>query len=171
MKKVINVLILLMMGVGLKADLVGDYLNKKYKKICTYSNIGKYKNNEKALSIIGVACVKIDSLYLLPYIVNKLKHTTYGRKNSIYFLTILMEKKLLYSFLFDKLSLESFSFPMTDYVLSKIFEAVKYGNYIKEGDTYLIRYDEIQYKLYKQEDKMYIDEYKEGKLIKRRWYR
>jgi len=171
MKTVIKILALSIMVLNLKADLVNDYLNKKYKEICTYSNIGKYKKNEKALSIIGVSCVKIDSLYLLPYIVNNLKHTPYGRKNSIYFLTIVMEKKLLYSFLFDSLSLEPFSFPMTDYVLSKVFEALKYGNYVKDGDVYVIKDDSKMYKLYKQEDKMFIDEYENGKLIKRRWYR
>ena len=172
--KVIKFLsVLIISAAFLKGDIVNDYLNKKYKEICTFKNIKKYKGNEKALSIIGVSCIKTDSIYLLPYIVNQLKHTNYGRKNSIYFLTILMEKKLLYSHLFDGLSLEAFSFPMTDYVLSYIFDAVKYGRYKKVGDLMVIKNEDenITYDLYKKEDKMYVDEYKNGKLIKRRWYR
>jgi hypothetical protein len=167
------VFFLIFISVCVKADIIQDYLAKNYKKICNINNISKYKNNEKILSIIGVSCVKIDSLYLLPYIVNRLKHTPYGRKNSIYFLTIVMEKKLLYSFVFDNLSLKPFSFPLTDYVLSAVFEAIKNGNYKKDGDVYVIndKTEGIVYKVYKQDDKMYIDEYINNKLIKRRWYR
>jgi hypothetical protein len=157
----------------LKADIVQDYLNKKYAQICSFANIKKFAHNEKALSIIGVSCIKTDSLYMLSYIINSLKHTNYGRKNAIYFLTILMEKKLLYSYLFDGISLNSFSFPMTDYVLSYIFEALKYGNYKKTGDVIIIKNTDknITYNVYKKNDRMYVDSFKNGKLIKRRWFR
>jgi len=171
--RISKLFILALFVMGLRADIVSDYLHKDYKKICTFSNIEQYKWNEKALSIIGESCVRIDSLYLLPFIVNKLKHTEYGRKNSIYFLTIVMQKKLLYSFVFDGFSLKAFSFPATDYILSKIFMFVKNGKYTKEGDTYVM-YDEKSsktYKLYKSGDKMYIDTYQNGTLIKRRWFR
>jgi hypothetical protein len=169
--KFLSVLIIALSS--LKADIVNDYLNKKYKEICSFNTIKKYKSNEKALSIIGVSCIKTDNIYLLSYIINQLKHTNYGRKNSIYFLTVLMEKKLLYSYLFDGLSLEAFSFPMTDYVLSYIFDAVKCGKYKKVGDLIVIKNEDenTTYHLYKKSDKMYVDEYKNGKLIKRRWYR
>jgi hypothetical protein len=157
----------------LNASLVDEYTAKEYKNICSLKNVEKYENDERALSIIGVSCVKTDGLYLLPYIINKLKHTSYGRKNAIYFLTILMQKKLLYAFVFDNMPLSGFSFPLTDYVLSDIFEAVKNGNYKKEGEVYVItdKKNGTVYKLYKKEDKMFIDEYKNDKLIKRRWYR
>lgn len=174
MKGINKTFLMLFLGLSvLKADIVQDYLNKKYAQICSFKNIKKYANNEKALSIIGVSCIKVDSLYLLPYIINSLKHTNYGRKNAIYFLTILMEKKLLYSYLFDNISLDSFSFPMTDYILSYIFEAIKYGNYKKVGDLIIIENKDknLTYNVYKKRDRMYIDEFKNGKLIKRRWYR
>ncbi|ACM93340.1 hypothetical protein NAMH_1371 [Nautilia profundicola AmH] len=164
---------LLLFSLNLHADLVKDYLNKKYYQICSFQNIKKYKNNEKALSIIGVSCIKVDSIYLLPYIINQLRNTSYGRKNAIYFLTILMEKKLIYSYLYDGISLKSFSFPMTDYILSYIFQALKTDNFKKVGDMIIIENKQkgITYNVYKKNDKVYIDEFKDGKLIKRRWYR
>jgi hypothetical protein len=158
---------------SLRADLVQDYLNKNYAKLCTFKNVTKYSDNEKALSLIGVACTKIDNIFMLPYIINRLITTDYGRKNSIYFLTILMEKKLIYSYLYDNISLKSFSFPMTDYVLSYIFEALKEKNFKKKGDIIVIENKQkgVVYNVYKKDDKVYIDEIKNGKLLKRRWYR
>ncbi|GAB6074008.1 hypothetical protein JCM15786_06650 [Nautilia lithotrophica] len=171
--KIIKFFILFLMFNLLNASLVKEYLSKNYHKICSFKNIKKYKNNEKALSIIGVSCIKVDSIYLLPYIINQLKYTDYGRKNAIYFLTILMEKKLLYSYLYDGISLKAFSFPMTDYVLSIIFNAIKNDNFKKTGDLIIVEdtKNNKTYNVYKKNDKMYIDEFKNGKLIKRRWYR
>jgi len=173
MKKGIKFFLVCLLGSVLNANLVQNYLNKNYKENCSFNNINKYKNNEKALSIIGVSCIKTDSIYLLPYIINKLKHTDYGRKNSIYFLTVLMQKKLLYSYLFDGMPIKSFSFPLTDYVLSYVFEAIRNGNFTKNGDIIIINNKQkgLVYKFYKKEDKMFIDEYKDKELIKRRWYR
>jgi DNA integrity scanning protein DisA with diadenylate cyclase activity len=172
--KIINKLLLGVIWLNiLKANLVQDYLSKKYDNICSFQNIKKYKSNEKALSIIGVSCIKIDNIYLLPYIIKQLRKTSSGRKNAVYFLTILMQKKLLYSYLFDNISLKFFSFPMTDYILSKVFEAIKNREYKKIGNLIVIEDAENKktYNLYKKSDKMYIDEFKDGKLIKRRWYR
>ncbi|WP_456479675.1 hypothetical protein [Nautilia sp.] len=170
MNKILTLTLFVSVSYG---GIVEDYLNKKYKKICNFKNIEKFSRNEKALSIVGVSCIKEDSIYLLPYIINKLKKTEYGRKNSIYFLTVYMEKKLLYSYLFDKISLKPFSFPMTDYILSFVFESVKAGNYETENGIIVIfdKKRDVTYRFYKKEDKMYIDEYKNKKLIKRRWYR
>jgi DNA integrity scanning protein DisA with diadenylate cyclase activity len=173
MKLLSKIAVFLLLVNVLNADIVQDYLDKNYKKICSFKNIKKYKSNEKALSIIGVSCTKVDSIYLLPYIINELKYTNYGRKNAIYFITILMEKKLLYSFLYDNISLDAFSFPMTDYVLSKIFDAIKHRRYKKIGDLIVIedKKSKTTYNVYKKNDRFFIDEFKNGKLIKRRWYR
>ena len=171
MKIIKNSLFILLLSISVKADIVSDFLKKNYKAICNYSNIQKFSKNEKALSIIGVSCIKTDNLYLLPYIVKGLKRTDYGRKNGIYFLTIYMQKKLLYSYMFDRIKLENFNFPMTDYVLSKIFDAIKNKKYRLFGDKYIIKDNTKAYHLYKEGDKMFVDTYENGKLIKRRWYR
>jgi hypothetical protein len=168
MGKIFSVFIVL---IGfLDASIVTDYTNKNYKKICNYQNIIKYKNDENFLSIVGDSCVKTNNLYLLPYIINYLKHTPIGRRNAIYFLVIYNEKKLLYSFLFDNFDISSFNFPRTQHILSIVFENIKNKNYKKYQDKYFIKYNNITIKLYKESDKMIIEEI-DGINIKRYWFR
>ncbi len=153
------------------AGIVEDFMNKKYAKICNFNNIRTYLKDEKMLSIIGVSCVRSDKLFLLPFIVNKLKKTSYGRKNAIYFITIFMEKKLLYSYLFDDFDISSFSFPKTDYILSIVFDAVKNKKYVRKDNFIIVNDKNISYYIYKKNDKMIIDKFEKDKLIKRYWYR
>jgi hypothetical protein len=154
----------------LNASIIDEYKNKNYEKICDFKNIVKYKKNEKILSLIGESCVKINNLYMLPYIINHLKHTPIGRKNVIYFLVIYNEKKLLYAFLFDNFDIDEFDFPMTNHILSIVFDAIRNKKYKKINNVYLIKYKNINIKMYKEDDKMIIEEYS-GKKIKRYWFR
>jgi hypothetical protein len=150
----------------LSASIIDDYKNKKYFDICKFDKIVKYKKNEKFLSIIGTACVKSNKLFLLPYIVNYLKHTKAGRQNAIYFLVIFSEKKLLYAYLFDNFDISMFSFPKTDYILSDIFDAIKNKKFVKKDNIYIIKEKNATIKFYKEDDKMIIE--KNGK---RCWFR
>jgi hypothetical protein len=161
---------LLLLGIVLNASVIELYKEKKYSRVCKFDKIVKYKKNEKILSIIGDACVKTNKLYLLPYIVNYLKHTRIGRQNAIYFLVIFNEKKLLYAFLFDNFDINGFCFPKTTHMLSIIFEAIKNKKYEKIDNYYLIKNKDTIYKMYKEEDKMIIEEIKENN-IKRCWFR
>jgi hypothetical protein len=154
----------------LNASIINEYKNKNYSAICNYQNIIKYKKNEKILSLIGDSCVKTNSLYLLPFIINYLKHTAVGRKNAIYFLVIFNEKKLLYAFLFDNFDISNFNFPMTDNILSIVFKAIKNNKYKKLGQIYLIKTDKDIIKMYKKNDKMIIEVF-DNKKTKRYWFR
>jgi len=165
-----NKIFLLLFPLLLKASIIDDYLKGNYSQICNINNVISTKN-EKILSIIGTSCVKSDKLYLLSLIINKLKDTPIGRKNSIYFSIIFTQKKLLYAFLFDNYSLKNFNFPKTDYILSDVFESIKNKKFILKGDIYIINLKNKTIYFYKQGDRMYIDEYKDEKLIKRHWFR
>jgi len=169
--KIINLVIALTLM--LSADIVDDYLNKRYIQICNFTTLKKYIRDEKALSLMGDACIKTDNLFMLPFIVHKLKNTPTGRKNAIYFLTIYMQKKLICSFVFDNISLEGFSFPKTDYFLSFIFESLKNKDYKKIDNKIVIKNKtkNISYYIYKNQNRVYIDTFKNQKLIKRRWYK
>lgn len=165
-----KLLIILLTNILLFGDVVQDFLNKDYGKVCKSSRIKYYAKNEKILSLIGTACVKSDKLVLLPYVIQGLRKTETGRKNAIYFLTIYTQKRLLYSFLFDNFSLDGFFLPNTDYILSKVFYAFKRKNYKIVGDKYEIDLNNSKIFVYKYGDKMMVDEIKNGNLIKR-WYR
>ena len=154
----------------LQSDILSEFKNRNYEYICNFNNINTLKD-EKILSLVGISCVKSDRLYLLPFIIRKLKKTKIGRLNSIYLLTIYMQKKLLYSYFFDKLNLDNFNLPDTDYILSHIFYKIKNNDFKKDGDIYIIKYADEIIKVYTQEDKLIVEEYKNNQLIKRRWFR
>jgi len=166
-----NRLIFLVFITLVYGDIQKDFFNKKYSKVCSVKNIYKYKNNDKILSIIGKACLNIDSIYLLPRISKFLIHTKEGRANSLYFLTIVLQKRLIYNYLFDKIPLNSFNLPMTDYLISYIFYKIKDNQFIKKENKIIIKKGDITYMIYKEKDKMFVDKYKNNKLIKKRWYR
>jgi len=166
-----NKIILLLIFINLSmANIVNDFKNHQYQKLCKFDNFVNIKN-EKLLSLVGISCVKLDKLYLLPFVIARLKHTKIGRLNSIYFLTIYMQKRLLYSYFFDNLKLNNFNLPDTDYVLSHVFYKIKQRDYKIKNDKYIIRYGNKIIKVYKKDNKLFVDEYKNNKLIKRHWFR
>jgi len=62
-----------------------------------------------------------------------------GRANSLYFLTIVLQKRFIYNYLFDKISLNSFNLPMTDYLISYIFYKIKDNQFIKKENKIIIK--------------------------------
>ena len=151
-------------------DIISLFNNKEYDKVCTYKNI-QANNNQKILSLIGISCIKSDDLYFLNFIIPKLRKSHIGRLNNIYFYTILFEKRLLYSFLFDGLKLDDFNFPDTDYILSFVFNKIKNKKYVINNGRYIMKKNKETIVLYKIDDKMFIDIFQNNKLLKRRWYR
>jgi len=166
-----RIVLLILIFLFARADIISDYNNGNYNLVCKMSNIEKFKKSENLLSIVGISCVKSDKLYVLPYLLNKLKRTKIGRKNSIYFNIIYLQKRLIYSYLFDNLSFEGFNLPDTNYILSHIFVKLKDSDFKKVDGKIVIDYKGEIIKVYKIGDKFFVDEYKNNKLIKRRWYR
>ena len=167
----LNKIVILLLTISFSlAGIIEDFKNRNYQKVCKIENINSTRD-EKILSLIGISCVKSDNLYLLPYIVRKLKYTKLARLNSIYFSTIYLQKKLLYSYFFDGLSLDSFDLPDSDYILSHVFYKIKRDEYKKVNNFYIINYKDEIIKVYKKDDKLFVDEYKNNKLLKRHWYK
>jgi len=155
----------------LSANILADFKKAKYQQICTFEMFHKYLTKPKYLSIVGLACVKIDKLFLLPAITFRLRNDKMSRKNSIYFLTLVLEKRLLYSYFFDKNNdIFHFSFPKTNYFLSDVFNAIKNKQFKKESDIYIIQKNNKIYKVFKNDTFLEIDEYKNNK-IKRHLFR
>ena len=82
-----------------------------------------------------------------------------------------MQKRLLYSYFFDKFSLKGFALPNTDYILSIVFNKIKNGQYKKQGDVISIYLKKETIKVYPQKNKLIVDEYYKNNLIKRHWFR
>ncbi len=167
-----KLILLLLLPIILFANLLEDFEAKDYNKICTYQNYLLYKNHPKALSLIGFSCVKTDNLFLLPEISYYLRLSKIGRRNGIYFLTLVLEKRLIYSYFFDNdKSIYYFDFPKTDYFLSEIFYDIKHNKIKKAQNLYIIQQKNMTYQIYKKGTFLVIDEIKNDKLIKRHLFR
>lgn len=160
-----------------KDDIIRDYADAKFKKICLesayfYKNGGK---DENLLSIIGDSCVKSDFINPLGYIVKNLISTPKFRQNASYFGTILLQKKLIYQFVNDNLDLSNLRLPKTDHILSIVFENLATNNYKKLSDKIKIILSEHSYVLLYTEMKsenswVVLEEYENDKLKTRHWY-
>jgi len=155
-------------------DFNKEYKNKNFTKICKYgiSHINQIKYNDDILSLVGFSCVKKDYLIYLPTIINYLKTTKKGRKNSIYFSLLFIEKKLLISYMLDNQSISYYRFPLINHPLSIVLTNLISGNFKKEGGIISINYKNLNYKVYKNdENKVFIDIYKDDILKESHWYR
>ena len=155
-------------------DIKKEYLAQNYKNVCLYgiNNVQAIKKDENLLSLIGLSCVKSDYFIYLPAIINNLKYTKKGRKNSIYFSILFIEKKLLYSYIMDNIDLSIYKLPLINHPISIVFNNIKNKNFTKKNNLIIINYKNIIYKIYKdKENKLYIDIYKNNQLQQRHWYR
>jgi len=153
-------------------DYKKEFLNKNYKNVCKRGvlKINSIKD-ENLKSLIGIACLKSDNIFYLPYVANSLKKTKEGRLNSIYFSVIFLQKKLLYSYMMDGIDISYYKTPMTDYVLSVVVNNISLGNFKKENNKIIINYKNKKYIVYKEDDKVIVEVYENSNLIKTHWYR
>ena len=169
MKKLLLILPIFIFAFNIKQE----YLSQNYENVCKYGILHFQKHNENFLSLIGYACIKSDNLFYLPAIINNLKYTKDGRKNSIYFATLLLEKKLLSSYILDNTNISYFRFPLLDHPISIVITNIINKNYKKENNTLIIKYKNKTYKVYgnKHSSKVFIDIYQNNMLQQSHWYR
>jgi len=158
------------------------YEKQEYDKACDYAlkNFSKKrnKNSEKYITLYGLSCLETDKIDRIATPMLRLKETKDARANAAYFSTILLQKKLLFQALVDKVSLNDLHLPHTNFIVSKIFNSFVHKEYsLKEG-VYTFKdksKKEMKYQLYIEEDKksekfMIIDIYKDDKFTHRYRY-
>jgi len=162
-----------------KEDVYNAYKDKRFKDACylaakIYLN---YKKDDNFLTLFADSCLKVDNINRMAFPAMLLVNTPASRSNSIYFLTILYQKKLLYKALIDGFDLSGYKFPTTNYILSKIFVKYANGEYKKDGDRYIFvdkSEPEKRYELSisKSGDvfKLVLKTFLKGKLVKKRVY-
>ncbi len=159
-------------------DVLKDYEAERFEKVCNDGSIFYMRNdkNEDILTAVGDACARIDMINPLANIVKNLISTKEHRESASYFATLLLQKKLIYQFMHDDINLKELRLPRTNHVLSRVFENLATDNYevIDKGLRKIkITTPEINYIMWLSTDepkKVFIDEYKDKKLIQRHWY-
>ncbi|MDX1810182.1 MAG: hypothetical protein R3331_11640 [Sulfurospirillaceae bacterium] len=157
-----------------KVNIINDYQNKNYKNVCMNSlNLVYTITDEDMLSLIADACLRIDYINPLGDIIKKLYSTPKYRENASYFATILLQKKLIYQFMNDGIDISDIRLPRTSYILSVVFENLVKKNYKIVNNKIEIDLGVKKYLIWLSNDekpKVFIQEYKNNKLIKQHWY-
>ncbi|WP_297439651.1 hypothetical protein [Sulfurimonas sp.] len=179
MKLILLFFLLTSLHASTKQKMFKLYQNEEYDRACTlgFNYFTKNRKDEQFLSLYGFSCLKSDYINRLAQPVARLKFSQEARSNAAYFSVILMQKKLLYHSILDGYDLSSFTFPSTDYVLSKVFDLyAKLGKHDKKS-FYIFKDPndtKLMYKLYITKDykinKMIIEEYYDTIKIKRHIY-
>lgn len=156
-------------------DILKDYEGKNYEKVCSQGSSLLLNNekNENILVAIGDACAKIDAINPLGNVIKNLISTDEYRESGSYFATLVLQKKLIYQFIHDRINLKELRLPRTEHILSRVFEELAKGNYSENNQRIEIQTKDKEYLLWLSNDKpkkVYIDELKDGKLIYRHWY-
>lgn len=156
-------------------DVMKDYEAQNFEKVCSDGAVFYLKNerNEQILTAIGDACARTDAINPLGNITRNLISTKEYRESGSYFATLVLQKKLIYQFMSDNINLKELKLPRTDHVLSRVFEQLSKGNYEIVDNRVEILTPEMNYLLWLSNDdpkKVYIDEHKDGKLVRRHWY-
>lgn len=162
-----------------KDDVYRVYQKKQYRTACIlaakiYLN---YKKDNDFLTIFANSCLQVDNINRMAFPAMLLIRDPGARSNSIYFLTILYQKKLLYKSLIDGFDVSKYKFPTTNYILSKIFVKYAAKKYKKFGDIYIFQDDKIDDKKYEMSlikdrgvYKIVLKTFLKDKLVKTRIY-
>ncbi len=157
------------------SDIQADYKAQQYERICKNNGffIHKDATSEEILTMIGDACAKVDVLTPLATITKTLILSPQSRESASYFMTLLLQKKLIYQFMHDGIDLKNLRLPQTEHVLSIVFEHLVLKNYETVNDKLIITTPSMQYHLWLSNDtpkRVYIDEYSNNVRIKQHWY-
>jgi hypothetical protein len=179
MKIVLILLLGLSLHANIKEQILRLYKQNDFKKACDtgYVHFDTNKHDEEFISLYSFSCLNADMVDRLAFPTISLRASKESRANAAYFSVILMQKKLLYHALLDNYDISIYTFPTTEYALSKVFDLyTKLGKH--EPQDFYIFEDQndskLTYKLYISRDekfpKMVIEEFYEAKSLKRHTY-
>lgn len=153
--------------ISLHADLYQKFSinlrNKDYANACKVGKklFFKGEKDEKLLSIIGQVCLKSDYIYITALIQSRLRTTEDARTNAVIFSSILLQKRLIYQFMYDDKDISSLSLPISNHPLSHAFTAIRDKKYKLVSQYPKVIEFRKNHNLYK----VYIDYTKRGKVI------
>ena len=129
--------------------------NGSYREACRDGkkifSIGE--RDEKLLSLIGKACLKADYIDTTGTLQSRLRTTSEARTNATIFSSLVLQKRLIYQFMYDNTDISTLALPVIDHPLSNTFIAIRDKNFkilksqpkmiefTKDGDHYLVYID------------------------------
>ncbi|PHR54932.1 MAG: hypothetical protein COA44_12085 [Arcobacter sp.] len=176
--KFLLVFILLIGSVFAKDNLERFVQAYKAKDMSLACSLGRqlYRSNirdEKILIATGHACAEDDYIDFIGVLQQRLGETPSSRYATVYFSTLLLKKRLISQYMHEDIDLSPYTLPLTDHVLSKVFEAIQSGDFelISQDPKHLRIGDKNDYIDVYVKNKLYINLVKDSKVIQEHRYR
>jgi hypothetical protein len=160
-------LVVLLLFSTVYADKYNRFLkhlnDKNYEQAC---RVGKQiiyadEKDEKLLSLIAQSCLKCDYIYALSMVQHRLRKTKQTRADASAFSSVVLQKKLIYQFMYDDTDISTLALPVVDHPLSHTFVAIRDKNY-----KLLSKHPKIiSFKNGNKNYKVYIDQNDMGRII------
>ena len=174
------ILVLLFANIYAKTteQFIQDFKQKKYYTVCQ-EGLNEYRagrQEERFLAIIGTACANIDNINPLGSLQAKMISTQDSRETSSYFSSLILQKRLIYHFMLDDISLAHLQLPKSAHILSFVFEHLGSGKFIyMSKNPKMIKIDDGNRSIFvsisdDEQKKVFIDEYSGATLLKRHSY-
>jgi len=160
-------LALFLLGASLHASVYTDFKrhldNENYMKACLSGKkiFSKNERDEKLLSAIGQACLKADYIYVSTMVQSRLRTSKDSRINAVVFASTLLQKRLIYQFMYDDTDISTLGLPVTDHPLSHTFVAIRDKSYTLISASPKM----ITFKKDSKSYKVYIDFQAKGRII------
>ena len=176
-------LILALLFINIEAktteEFIEDFKLQKYDQICKEGLQYYYggRQDEMFTSVVGISCANIDNINPLGPMQAKLVATKQSRETSSYFASLILQKRLIYQFMIDDISLQNLQLPKSSHILSFVFEHLGSGKFVyinknpkmikidDAGKSVLISVSDDEIK------KVLVDEYDGAILTKRHWFK
>jgi hypothetical protein len=151
----------------LKADVKSEFFNflknKNYENACRVGKkvILSNEKDEKLISLVAKSCLMCDYIHGSTLAQYKLRKTEEGRSDAVAFSSVLLQKKLVYQFMYDDTDISSFSLPIINHPLSYTFVAIRDKSYKLVSKSPKV----IEFKVKEDLYKVFIDKNDKGRVI------
>jgi len=151
----------------MQADTAYDFMDHlkegDYQKACKVGRemITVLQKDEKIISLVGQACLKSDFIEALALANHRLRDSKETRADAVAFSSVVLQKKLIYQFMYDNADISTMYLPIVDHPLSHTFVAIRDANYKTESQNPKI----ITFKKDDKRYKVFIDKADKGRVI------
>jgi len=129
--------------------------------------------DESLLVAIGSSCAEDDFIDFIAVLQQRLGNTAESRRATVYFSTLVLQKRLLSQFMFEGVDLSEYTLPKTEHILSIVFEAIKNKRYtvIESNPKHLRIGDKENYIDLSVDKKIHVNVYQNERKIQEHRYR
>lgn len=149
------------------ADIAYDFMQElkeeNYQKACRIGKkiISSPSADEKLISMVAQSCLKCDYIKALSHAQHRLRASKESRADAVAFSSVVLQKKLIYQFMYDNTDISTMYLPIVDHPLSHTFVAIRDGKYHRESENPKI----ITFKKDDKHYKVFIDKADKGRVV------